>query len=191
MERVKDDWGDNNEYQDYKSIDEVIEEVRTYGQGGWIWENGKIRDDVFVCDVLQVLEGMKGYETQLDEETFNRILEEGDGDNTYNWGANISNDINITELKGVGCIMMVHLGGDVRGNYSCYFSVTSWEDIIYDGELEMQYKEINERYSADMYAFREGFDVYDNEAGDTIGECYAMELEDVLEWIEENADEEE
>ena len=185
MKRISDYYDD--EYQYYTSIDDVIEEVKASGEGGWIWENGKIRDDVFVCDVLEVLEGMKRYETQLDEETFNQILEEGEGDNTYNWAANISNDINIYDLKGVGCVMKVHLGGDIRGNYSCYFSVTSWEDIIYDGDLEMQWKPINERYSADMYAFTEGFEVYDKEVGDNIGQCYAMELEDVLKWIEENA----
>lgn len=184
-QKIKDGWYEADEYRYYTSIDEVIKEVQAAGEGGWIWENGKIRDDVFVCDVFEVLEGMKDIEIQLDEESFYEILNSGKGDNTYNWGANISNDLNFNWIDGVGCLVRVHLGGDVRGNYSSWFAIENTESL-YDTEGVMQYKPINERYSADMDAFAEGFEVYDNETEDTIGTCYAMELEDVLKWIEEN-----
>lgn len=186
-QKIKDGWYDEDEYEYYSSIDDVINEVKAAGEGGWIWENGKIRDDVFVCDIFEVLEAMKSIETHIDKETFDEILENEDGgDNTYNWGANISNDLDFRWKKGVGCIVKVHLGGDVRGNYSNWFSVESEEAMLYLDDGVYQYKSINDRYTADMNAFSEGFDVYDNEEGDDIGTCYAMELEDVLKWIEEN-----
>lgn len=191
MKRIN-DWYDDDDYQYYSSLDEVIEEVKAANEksGGWIWENGKIRDDVFVCDVIQLLESLRDCEVRLSKKTFNNILENGKVDNTYNWGANISNDLNLGWIDGKGCLIRVHLGGDVRGNYSNYFSIESLEDL-YEAEGMYQYKAINERYSADMECFREGFEVYDNDEDDTIGECYEMELDDVLEWIDKKTSGEE
>lgn len=185
LKKIKDSWDDDSQYKYYSSIDEVIEEVKSKGATGYIWENGEIRDDVFICNVLELLEGLKSFETKLTEDEFDRILEEGEKDNSYNWSANISNDLSITWLKDGGCLVEVHLSGDVRANYSNYFSIKSVEDL-YECDGASQSKAITDRYIADMEWYSEGFDVYDTEIGDTIGTCYSIDYEEVIKWIEEN-----
>lgn len=179
------------DYEDLKSIDEVIRQVRAGGTSGWIWDGDHIRDDIFVCDIFPILEDLKYSEIDMDEDTFDYIMLEGDGDNTYNWSANISNDIDIRYVKGkeyLGAILMVHLAGDVRGNYSSYFAIENIS-ALYECDAAYQYKAITDKYTADMSALSEGFEVYDTDTGDEIGTCYDMELSDVLDWISENTEE--
>jgi hypothetical protein len=179
----------NGKYYTYetKPIDEIINQVKQYGTKSWIWDGDKIRDDVYVCDIFPILEDLKEFEIELSDEEFANIIENGKADNTYNWGANISNDLDFRYIDGIdgGCVIMVHLAGDVRSNYSDYFAIEDIQDL-FDLESTYQTKDIDDRYSADMEAFREGFDVYDQNTSEIIGECYDIEREDVLEWIKQN-----
>lgn len=175
-------------------LEKVIEQVKSSRKGenrAWIFdENGKIKDDVMTCEVLDILEDLKDYEINVADEWIEnfRDNEEVKGDNTYNWGANISNDLNIQYLESDGktiILIMVHLFGDIRGGYSDYFAVELGD--IYDlfsMESAYQSKEVNENMSADLNAFTELYSVYDYEKNEDIGEFYCLELSDLLEEIE-------
>lgn len=177
-----------NDYNDLKSIDEVIAEVKKYGTGSWIWDGTEIREDVFMANIFPILEDLKDYEIDMDEETFNYILENGTGGNTYNVGANISNDIDFSYVENLGAILKIHLGGDIRANYSYYFAIESIDEL-YECESIYQYKDIDDRYTADIDAFSEGISIYDTVNGEDVGECYEIEKDYVLKWIEDNVNE--
>lgn len=187
MKRIKDGWYDEDEYQYLTSIDDVIADVRENGAKGWIWENGEIRADVFTCNIFPILEELKSSEIQLDKESFDDIYENGEAGNTYNWTANISNDIDFRYKEGVGCIMKVHLSGDIRGNYTNWFAIDSMESLYYADSI-LQPKSVNERYTADLDALSETYDIYDDETGASYSGCWAFDLKEVLEWIDKNVD---
>lgn len=115
-----------------------------------------------------------------------------DENNTYNWGANISNDIDYRiikdEIDGYYYVAMVHLFGDVRGNYSDYFV------LHFDYESEWLYlenlhqsKTINEKYVADIFLLSENYEIYDYENDEYIDFFYECEVADLLKEIEEKA----
>ena len=162
-------------------LENVIEEVKAAHTGvyrSWIFdENGNIREDVLVGDVIPLLEELKEYEIDItDEET--------KGDNTYNWGANISNDLQIHSQEYYDEIMMViavHLRGDVRANYSDYFAVKMrgfYE--FYELESMIQHKHITNTLVADINLMSERYSVYDYEHDADLGEFYEIEIKDTL-----------
>lgn len=175
-------------------LENVIEQVKNSRKGeyrAWIFdENGKIKDNVMTCEVLNILEELKDYEINVTDEWIEdfRNNEKVKADNTYNWGANISNDLNIQYLESDGktiILIMVHLFGDIRGGYSDYFAV-ELRDIydLFSIESAYQNKEVNENMVADLNAFTELYSVYDYEKQDTVGDFYCLELKDLLEEIE-------
>lgn len=172
------------------SIDEVIKTVKQYGTSSWVWENGEISKDALVCNIFPILEDAKQFEIELSEDEFRDIEEDYDtADNTYNYGCKISNELDWREKKGVGCIVKVHLAGDVRGNYTDYFAVESMDDI-FGLDSTFQPKEITDRYIADLNAFSEYYEVYDTVTQDNIGTCYESDREDAIKWIKENTEDE-
>jgi hypothetical protein len=185
-----------------KRLDGIIADVKAARGGAnrpWIYDDsGNIASGVICADVIPLLEDLKEYELDVTDEEIEELLESPNvkGDNTYNWGANISNDLNIDTVKDVDIngehydtvmVIMVHLRGDIRGGYSDYFVVPlSFEDLWYDFDYDVcQSIDINDRYTADINMFSEGYTVYDNETGDDIGEFYELEVEDLLKEIEE------
>lgn len=169
-------------------LDKVIEQVKSVryvdkNHRAWIFDdNGNIKSDVLCGDVLPLLEELKEYEINVSDEWIENFREESEADNTYNWGANICNDLNMNFDKKTGIVLfMVHLAGDVRGNYSDYFAVKfeRFDDLFYL-ESMTQHKDINDRYVADIDLFREGYTVYDTETQDDIGEFYELEVSDLL-----------
>ncbi len=172
-------------------LDNVIEQVKSVRQidksrRAWIFDdNGNIKDDVLCGDILPLLEELKDYEINVSDEWIEKFREDSEGDNTYNWGANICNDLNMNYKKNCGIILfMVHLYGDIRGGYSDYFAVKfdNFDDLFYL-EAMTQIKDINDRYVADINLFREGYTVYDTETQDDIGEFYELEVSDLLKSI--------
>lgn len=177
-------------------LENVIEQVKSVRKGqnrAWIFdENGKIRDNVMCCEVLDILEELKGYEVNVSDEWIenfknNSAVKSG---NTYNWNGKISNDLNFdyiefNEGEEVKMLIMVHLYGDIRGGYSDYF-VVSFDSICEFYELEnvTQTKTINENMVADLNAFSDTYNIYDYEKQDDVGEFYCLELEDLLKEIE-------
>lgn len=176
--------------EDVKSIRTLPEKVRP-----WIYDdNGNIRDDVLCGDVVPFLEELKDYEVNVSDAWIEKFIENEDtkADNTYNWGANINNDINFWWREGNPIVvMMIHRLGDVRGNYTDRFAVKydgkeeAIYHILFDSEAATQFKDINDRYSADINIFRESYEVYDSKEEETVGEYYELEAKDVLKQIEE------
>ena len=183
-----------------KRLDGIIADVKAARGGAnrpWIYDDsGNIASGVICGDVIPLLEALKEYELDVTDEQVEELLEYPiESDNTYNWGANISNDLNIDFVKDVEIngehydnvmVIMVHLRGDIRGGYSDYFVVPlTWEDLYNDFDSEVyQSIDINDRYTADVNIFSEGYTVYDRETGDDIGEFYEPEVEDLLKEIE-------
>lgn len=175
-------------------LENVIEQVKQARVGEsrpWIFdENGRIKEKVMCCEVLDMLDELKDYEIDVADEWIEDFKYNPDvkGGNTYNWNANISNDLNFDYVESqdgeVTMLIMVHLYGDVRGGYSDYFAVkfdSMYE--FYELESASQSKNINESMVADMSAFSEGYEVYDWEKQDEIGRYYELEVEDLLEEI--------
>lgn len=179
-------------------LENVIEQVKNARNGehrAWIFDDdGKVADNVMCCEVLDVLEELKEYEIEVSDEWIENFKHnpEVKGDNTYNWGGKISDDLNMDYLKTDNgeeiMLIMVHLYGDIRGGYSDYFVVKFDNDYeFYELESTMQSKEVNDHMFANMTIFSEMYDVYDYEKQEDVGSFYCLELEDLLKEIEEEA----
>lgn len=168
-------------------LEKVIEQVKESRKGNnraWIFdENGNIKDNVIIGEVLDILEELKNYEINVSDEYIENFKPDS-AYNTYNYGGNISNDLNyeFKEIKdGVIIRIMVHLYGDIRGGYSDYFFIKM--DSEYDFltlESIYQSKDITDILTADIHCFSECYNVYDYEKQEEIGEFYCLEKEDLL-----------
>ena len=171
-------------------LENVIEEVKAARTGvyrPWIFdENGNIREDVLVGDVLPLLEELKEYEIDITDDEIEEFIKDKEtkGDNTYNWGANISNDLLINSQEHndeVTLVMAVHLRGDIRVNYSDYFAVKMRSFYeFYELESMFQYKNITETLVANINLMDEYYAVYDYEHDEHLGEFYQIDIKDAL-----------
>ena len=186
------------------TIDEIIKDLTENCLGGWIYENGKIKDDVLCADTRDLLEEFKQFELPYDEamelceslialhsedsmETMFSEFTFGDiatkSDNTYNWGANISHDINFDEFEYDGenyVAIMVHRGGDIRGNYT-YYAILKCD--FYD-LLEVEFYPIKDitgtNLVADLRWYTEDYSVYNYETQEDFDGYYDLEMSDLL-----------
>lgn len=171
-------------------LENVIEEVKAVRTGAmrpWIFdENGNLREDVLVGDVIPFLEELKEYEIDITDEEIEEFIndKETKGDNTYNWCANISNNLLIYSQEyddEITLVIAAHLRGDIRGGYSDYFAVKMrgfYE--FYELESMLQHKQITDTLVADINLMDEGYGVYDYEHDDELGEFYEIEIKDAL-----------
>ena len=178
-------------------LETVIEQVKNARIGKskpWIFnDKGKIKDNIIVGEVLDLLEEMKQYEINIsDKALINmsqidwRKMRHG---NTYNCSANISNDIDYKTIEKEDYylfLVKIHLYGDIRINYSDYF-VLKMDNFESFFELDswIQSKTINDRYSADIDLMSEIYSIYDYEKQKNIGEFYDIEIDDILKQINE------
>ena len=176
-------------------LETVIEQVKNARMGKatpWIFNNeGRIKNNIIVGEVLDLLEEMKQYEINVSDKAIinmkNIDYRKTRCGNTYNVSANISNDINYTAIeKEDYCIFLikVHLYGDLRINYSNYFML-KMDDFESFFELDewIQSKMLNDRYCADINLLSETYTVYDYENQQFVGEFYDLKIEDVLQQI--------
>ena len=175
-------------------LESVIVDIRAIDSrenGAWIFENGKIRDDVICGDVILLFEELKEYEINCTDDAIEKIInisnEQEHHWNTYNWNANISHDLDVAEAEINGytyMAIMVHRFGDVRANYTNRF-VVKFDNEYEWFELEniRQYKIINETYAIDIDLMSESSAVYNRDNGEYIGEFYEIEVKDLLEEI--------
>lgn len=177
-------------------IDNVIADIKNVNKGGYAWiydANGNIKDDVICGDVLDLLYELKDYEIETTEKSINYVVVHADHHwNTYNWNANIDHNIDVAEMEINGytyMAIMVHRYGDVRANYTDRFLVRfDSEYKWFELESRMQYKTIcDEKYSIDIDIMSECYSVYDWELGESIGEFYEIEVEDLIDAINERA----
>lgn len=176
-------------------LDNVIKDIENVNKGAYAWiydANGNIKDDVICGNVLELLYELKDYEIETfdTEKSINLVVEHAKNHwNTYNWNANIDHHIDVAELEMAGytyMAIMVHRYGDVRANYTDRFLVRfdneyEWFEL----ESRMQYKTICDgRYCIDIDIMSEWYNVYDWELGESIGEFYEIEVDDLLAEIE-------
>ena len=164
-------------------IDMAIEDLMAVrnmevGKRPWIFDdNGNVKDNVIICDIIPWLEELKDYEIEFDEELADTIRENYESwDNSYNWGANITNDIDYMLYKNY-----VLLKVDIRGNYTEEILIKDCN--IFKLENVNQYKKLTENLVADMCIFSKNYSVYDTNLGEEIGWFCEIELEDLLEKI--------
>lgn len=177
-------------------LDNVIKDIENVNKGAYAWiydADGNIKDNVICGNVLDLLYELKDYEIETTEKSIDWIVVKANRHwNTYNWNANIDHHIDVAELEINGYMymaIMVHRYGDVRANYTDRFLVR-FDDIYEWFELEsrMQYKTICDgKYCVDIDIMSECYSVYDWELGESIGEFYEIEVEDLLNEIEECA----
>lgn len=177
-------------------LENVIEQVKAarFGENKpWIFDdNGNVKDNVMCCEVLELLEELKEYEINVTDEWIDNFKQNTDkGMNTYNWNANISNDLNIdyvgSDSEQTIMLIMVHLFGDIRAGYSDYF-VVKFDSMyeFYELESTRQSKDINDHMVAGLNIFSEMYNVYDYENQEDFGEFSEFELEDLLREINNN-----
>ena len=175
-------------------LENVIEQVKDARNGkhkAWIFnEDGKIADNVMCCEVLDVLEELKEYELNVSDKWIENFKNNPKvkRDNNYNWGGNISNDLNLDYMVNDNgeeiILIMVHLYGDIRAGYSDYFVVKFDNEYeFYELESATQIKDVNDHMYADLTIFSETYNVYDYEKEEDVGEFFCLELEDLLEEI--------
>ena len=177
-------------------LENIIADIRAIDSrenGAWIFENGKIRNDVLCGNVILLLEELKEYEINCTDDAIEKIInisnEQEHHWNTYNWNANISHNLDVAEAEINGYIymaIMVHRYGDIRTNYTDRFVVKfDSEYEFYELESMIQSKEINDEYIADINLMTEGYNVYDYINGEDVGEFYELEKADLLNAINE------
>lgn len=189
------------------NIDNIIADITEVNQtyGFWIRdENGNLKDDVICGEIIPFLKELKDYEIEMSQSDIKDMMNFWDSNfdvhynwhngakyfanNTYNSNANIDHDIDYrivdSEYDGVWFAFMVHRYGDVRGNYTDW-AVCKFDYIedIFQLESTMQYKNFGEHYVADINIFVEGYNVYDVNSGEDIGEFYETEVHELLEKI--------
>ena len=178
------------------NLDAVIKDIKDVNLMGnaWIYDDdGNIKDNVICGNVLPWLEELKEYEIDVEDEFIDFIVENSENRwNTYNWNANIDHHIDVAELEINGytyMAIMVHRYGDVRANYTDRFLVRfDSEYEWFELESRMQYKTICDgKYCVDIDIMSECYSVYDWELGESLGEFYEIEVEDLLNEIEERA----
>lgn len=177
-------------------LDEVIKDIKEVNKtcDAWMYNSdGTIKDNVICGNVLELLYELKDYEIETTEKSINWIVVNADRRwNTYNWNANIDHNIDVAEMEINGytyMAIMVHRYGDVRANYTDRFLVRfDSEYEWFELESRMQYKTIcDEKYSIDIDIMSECYSVYDWELGESIGEFYEIEVEDLIDAINERA----
>ena len=170
-------------------LDAVIKDIEAVNKMGnaWIYDaDGNIKDDVICGNVLPLLCELKDYEIETTEESIDCIVKNADKRwNTYNWNANIDNDIDVAEfyLNGYTYMaIMVHRYGDIRANYTDRFLVRFDNEYEwFEFESRVQCKEIaGGRYYVDIDLMAECYNVWDNEKEVSVGEFCELEVEDLL-----------
>ena len=175
-------------------LDDVIQEVRNSrtGSRAWIYDaDGNLSSDAVVGDVMPLLEELKDVEIDISDYELEEFLDDPhtEGDNTYNWGANISNHLNLNWGRNDDgeyiTAIRVHLGGDVRGNYSDYFVISGDISTLYECDSVYQSMPLNEEYEACIDLFNEGIDVYRRDTGEEIGTFYEDDRKSLIREVDD------
>ena len=189
------------------TIDEVIKQLGHY-LGAWIFnKDGSISNDAIAIDTRELLEVFKDYELDFDKATelCNILVNEyGDkmetsfgeftfgniainADNSYNWGSVLSHDIQFYEFEYNDTRYIaidVHLGGDIRGNYSYYFILECSLDDIFQVEFYPSV-EITDTLVADLRWYSDTYSVYNTETDKDVGEYYESDKADLIKRLKE------
>lgn len=192
------------------TIDEIIKDLTENCLGGWIYEDGKIRDDVLCIDTRDLLEEFKQFELPYDEAmelcenlialhgeeamdstfwgfTFGNIATKSD--NTYNWGAIVSHHINLDEFEYDGeryLAIMVHRYGDIRTLYTYYVILKCDFDDLFELEFYPSKDIAGTNLVADLRWYSEEYSVYNYETQEDFDGYYQLEMTDLLLQLKED-----
>ena len=173
-----------------KEVINTIKEARDYSRPWTINEDGTINENALIIDILPILEELKEYEDlEIDSKLTDELYVDYEkAENTYNWGSPLSNDLEIRwgKINDEDYVLFaVHLYGDVRCNYTDYVALKMDIDDFLQLDCWMLYINVNDRYTADLNAWSDSYNVYDSETETDIGEFYEVEKSELLKAIAE------
>ena len=189
------------------TIDEVIKQLGRYLTTWLFNKDGSISKDAIAIDTRELLKAFKDYELDFDKATelCNVLVSEyGDkmetsfgeftfgniainADNSYSWCSVLSHDIQFYEFEYNDTryiAMDVHLGGDIRSNYSYYFILECSLDDLFQVEFYPSV-EINDTLVADLRWHSYIYSVYNTETGEDVGEYYESDKAELIERLKE------
>lgn len=161
-----------------KAIEYVKEEKRA-----WIYDdNGNIRENVAVCEIEPLLEEMKEYEIEKDDEFIKEFKAKADCCYTYNSCSKIEKDIIVWYIPHNPIIVcQVHLYGDARLMFDTDFVLEMPSEDGFDAFLYLestrQTKSIGD-YDLDMSIFSDTYEIYKD--GEYVGTSYEIDFDDYL-----------
>lgn len=171
---------------DLITIDEVIEQLGDY-TNSWLFENGKLKDDVLAIDTRELLKAFKDIEVEDLDRFKNVDLNNPKNEGyTYNWGTPLSHDIawKTVEVDDEEyTFVCVHIGMDARWGF------TYW--MVLEGDFASMVEtefypsvEIGEGLYADLRWYSEEYTIYDyNIQNDIEGYYWQVEYADLKETI--------
>lgn len=186
----------------FKNVWDIIEEVEAHRENSdaWIFDNGKIKDDIITCDIIKFLNGYCDNAIDTCSEVFANIkgmsynFENFKPYNNYNQNGNSSEVIEYHTYEDdwdFYVAISVHIGRDVRIGYTDFvlFRFDSFEEF-YDA-LDQTYIIEEENFSASVSvnALIENCGIYVNYINDKGDEDYfdfedyGCEREDIAESI--------
>lgn len=174
-----------------QDVIETVKKARGYSRPWTINEDGTINKDALVIDIIPILEELKEYEDlEIDSELTDKLYTEDYdmGYNTYNWCSPLSNNLEIRcgKIDDEDYVLIaVHLYGDIRCNYTDYFALKmDFSDLI-QLDVWTDYKDVGDRYVADLNAWSDSYNVYDTITQEDVGEFFECEVNELLEAIKE------
>lgn len=151
----------------------------------------------FTIDIVNVIDALKPYEvnTRNAGVFIDRLIESGlidcncKSDNTYNFGAPVSNDMyyhiyNKKNNNGCYIVISIHRYGDVRGNYTdeavlLFNSVDEFYEVLYDCNIYTSIDVDGKTYSVDVNFFSDTLEVYDDTGAYICNSC-GYEASDII-----------
>ena len=220
QEDIEDDEEENdNDLLDTISLlDMALSEIPTIGVEDW----GKDDELLFTADTKILFEHLKSYEHKIPrsyydnaenddwsngidkylEDKFNVDIENGESDNTYNWNAPLTHNVEFTIIQARSkCFFKasIHRAGDVRGNYTTEF-LLEFNDkdeclgALFDscaGFCQREIKLENTTYVITPHFFNEYVDIYNLDTDEAYDDVYCDCIDRLKEIIIENKDSEE
>jgi hypothetical protein len=180
-----------------KTFEELIDDIKESRKigakegGPWIYEDGKIADNVVICDIIPILEDLKEYEIEMSDEEIMKFREGAENFYSYNNGAKIDTDFSVWYKEGdTHGLFCIHTGrNDAREGFSEYVPFETDKgnalDLVFAMEHINQTVDISDRYAADLTAVSDSYTVRDIETDEEVLTSTELSAEDVLKEIEE------
>ena len=196
----------------------ALSEIPTVGVEDW----GKDDELLFTADTKVMFENLKNYEEEIPKYYYDNAsnddwsngidsyleeikgvnLNNGDSDNTYNWNAPLTHDVEFTMYEADdGCYFKgsIHRTGDVRGNYTTEFLLKFNDkddclETLFDTCSENCYRQVTVDgvdYTVSPHFFNEYVDIWSSETQENYDDVYCDCIERLREIIAENKNSEE
>lgn len=222
--KKQEDIEDNEEENDINLEDTIslldiaLKEIPTIGVEDW----GKDDELLFTADTKVMFENLKNYEEEIPKYYYDNAsnddwsngidsyleeikgvnLNNGDSDNTYNWNAPLTHDVEFTMYEADdGCYFKgsIHRAGDVRGNYTTEFLLKFNDkddclETLFDTCSENCYNEVTIdgiKYIIEPHFFDEYVSIFDYENQESYDDVYCASIEELKEFLAKNKNSEE